>query len=42
MQQLNNLRQRKELADKLKEINAKFDFQVLKAKSIFSLTIPVA
>ena len=41
MQQLNNLRQRKELADKLKEINAKFDFQVLKTKSIFSLTIPI-
>ncbi|MCW3119499.1 MAG: hypothetical protein JWM28_3581 [Chitinophagaceae bacterium] len=40
-QQLKNLRQRKELADKLEEINARLDVQELKTKTIFLLTIPV-
>jgi hypothetical protein len=41
MQQLNNLRQRKELMDKIKEIHARFDVQILKTKMIFLVTIPV-
>jgi ligand-binding sensor domain-containing protein len=41
MQQLNNLRQRKELMDKIKDINASFDVQILKTKMIFLVTIPV-
>jgi ligand-binding sensor domain-containing protein len=42
MQQLNNLRQRKELADKLKEANATLEVQAHKTNSLFVLQIPVA
>lgn len=42
MQQLNNLRQRKELADKLKEANATLEVQAHKTNSVFILQIPVA
>lgn len=40
-QQLNNLRQRKELADKLAIIKAKLDLQTHKTLSVFVLSIPV-
>jgi ligand-binding sensor domain-containing protein len=40
-QQLNNLRQRKELADKLTELKAKLDLQTHKTNSVFVLSIPV-
>jgi ligand-binding sensor domain-containing protein len=40
MQQLNNLRQRKELSDKLAGIDGKLDFRVHKTKSVFELSIP--
>jgi ligand-binding sensor domain-containing protein len=40
-QQLDNLRQRKELADKLAAIKAKLDLQMHKTNSVFVLSIPV-
>ncbi|MCX6319427.1 MAG: triple tyrosine motif-containing protein [Bacteroidetes bacterium] len=39
--QLNNLRQRKELSDKLKEINAVLDMQSSKNSIVFNLQIPL-
>lgn len=42
MQQLNNLRQRKELADKLKAVNAKLELQTHASTSVFILQIPVS
>ena len=41
MQQLNNLRQRQELTQKLTAANAKLEVKELKTKTIFLLTIPV-
>ena len=41
MQQLNNLRQRQELSDKLAAANATLEVKELKTKTIFQLTIPV-
>ncbi|MEJ0103715.1 MAG: two-component regulator propeller domain-containing protein [Bacteroidota bacterium] len=41
IQQLNNLRQRKELSDKLAAVNARLEVKELKTKTIFLLTIPV-
>jgi hypothetical protein len=41
MQHLNNLRRRKELADKLTKINARLEVQELSSKTIFQLHIPV-
>ncbi|MES1213997.1 MAG: two-component regulator propeller domain-containing protein [Bacteroidota bacterium] len=41
IQQLNNLRQRKELADKMAALHAKLEVKELKTKTIFVLTIPV-
>lgn len=38
---LNNLRQRKELADKLAEVNAQLKMKELKSKTTFQLTVPV-
>lgn len=42
MQQLTNLRQRQELADKLQSINAKLELQVHQQNAIFILKIPFA
>ena len=41
LQLLNNLRQRKELADKLTEVNANLKIQELKTKTAYQLTVPV-
>ncbi|MGC4034964.1 MAG: two-component regulator propeller domain-containing protein [Chitinophagaceae bacterium] len=41
VQQMNNLRQRKELADKLANAHAKLEAKDLKTKTIFQVTIPV-
>ncbi|MGC4100741.1 hypothetical protein [Ferruginibacter sp.] len=41
MLQLNNLLQRKELADKLEEINAVLDAKLHKTRSVIELSIPV-
>lgn len=42
MQQLNNLRQRKELADKLSAVNAKLELQSHTSTSVIILQIPVS
>lgn len=42
LQQMNNLRQRQELTDKLKSINATLEMQVLQHSAAFILKIPVS